>query len=65
MKKWLIGRFLPMWAKETVLSENRQLQARNEQLQQKVRLLEAYINGLQAGLRTGKKINIYNRGGQE
>lgn len=23
MKKWLINNFLPMWAKETVLAENR------------------------------------------
>ena len=52
MKKWLTDRFLPMWAKETVLSENRQLRLENRQLRQKVSELEAYALGLRTGLRT-------------
>jgi len=64
MKKWLIERFLPMWAKETVLSENRQLRKENGMLQQKVRQLEAYIRGMESGMRAGKRITIYNRGGE-
>jgi hypothetical protein len=65
MKKWLLNRFLPMWAKETVLAENRQLRMQNTAQKEKIRLLEAYIDGVQYALRTAKKINIYNRGGQE
>ncbi len=65
MKKWLLNRFLPMWAKETVLAENRQLRMQNKAQQEKIRLLEAYIDGVQYALRTAKKISIYNRGGQE
>ena len=65
MKKWLIERFLPMWAKETVLEDNRILMAENEQLKVRIRELEARIQGMQAGLRATKRINIYNRGGQE
>ena len=64
MKKWFLERFLPMWAKETVFADNRRLHRQNQQLEQKVRLLESYIDGLQAGLRTGRKVNIYNGGKQ-
>ena len=35
MKKWLLNHFLPMWAKETVLWENRQLRKENRALQVK------------------------------
>jgi len=64
MKKWLTDRFLPMWAKETVLADNRRLQAEVSRQARKIRELEAYIEGLQAGLRAGKRISIYNRGGE-
>ena len=47
MKKWLIDRFLPLWAKETVLRENRQLKHQNRQLHRKNRELESYIRGMQ------------------
>lgn len=63
MRKWLIDRFLPMWAKETVLAENRHLRQENRRLQEKLRQQEAYIQGVQAGLRAVKRISIYNRGG--
>ena len=36
MKKWLIEKYLPLWAKETVLRDNRNLKAENEVLRQKV-----------------------------
>lgn len=65
MKKWLTEHFLPMWAKETVLADNKRLQAENEGLIKQNRELKAYIQGLQAGIRAGKRISIYNRGGQE
>ena len=64
MKKWLTEKFLPMWAQETVLSDNRQLQQENAALRQKVRQLEVYIQGLESGMRAQKRINIYNRGGE-
>ena len=54
MKKWLIGHFLPMWAKQTVLADNRRLVREKRELQQQVDRLEAYIRGLKAGLRAGK-----------
>lgn len=62
MKKWLIDRFLPMWAKETVLSENRQLKRKIRLLQQENEKLSAYIQGIQTGLRAGRKITIQSGG---
>ena len=47
MKNWLVMRFLPMWAKETVWRENRQLRKENRQLSRKIRELEIYIRGMQ------------------
>ena len=58
MKNYLIQRFLPMWAKETVLRENRELQRKNRELTARVRELESYIRGVHAG-----KPKIIIRGG--
>ena len=61
MKKWLVNKFLPMWAKETVLRENRQLRQENLALQQEVDRLNAYARGLKTGLRA-----VYrSRGGEK
>ena len=51
MKKWFLERFLPMWAKETVLQDNRNLMVENRQLYQRLREKDAYIRGLELGLR--------------
>lgn len=55
MRKWLTDHFLPLWAKETVLRDNRLLRAENEALRQKVSDLEHYIRGLHRGLRGRRK----------
>lgn len=55
MKKFLVERFLPMWAKETVLRENRRLKGQNRLLRQENENLHAYIRGVQTGLRTARK----------
>ena len=65
MKKWLIDRYLPIWAKETVLSDNQALRKENAKLKQQIREQEAYIQGVHNGLRAGKKISIYNGGGAQ
>ena len=46
MKRWLINNFLPLWAKETVLADNRLLKKQNAKLKAEIALLEAYIKGL-------------------
>ena len=55
MKFWLTERFLPMWAKETVLRDNRLLQAQNLRLQQENAALKACIRGIRLGLRSAKQ----------
>lgn len=62
MKKWLLERFLPMWAKETVQKENRRLKEENEALSQKLREKEAYIKGIHKGM--GRKSLPLTRGPQ-
>ena len=57
MKKWLIDHFLPMWAKETVLRENRLLREENDFLWQQKRELERYIPGIRLGMRRARGRN--------
>ena len=64
MKQWLYDRFLPMWAKETVLADNRDLQRKVAELEQKNRELEAYIDGMQTGVRSLRRI-VINHSGKE
>ena len=59
MKNILTEKYLPLWAKETVLRDNRLLKRENRSLQERIRLLESYIDGLQLGIRSARKINIY------
>lgn len=58
IKDWFYGRFLPMWAKETLLKDYRKLQAENEQLLFKLAEKDAYIEGLQVGIRAQRRIVI-------
>lgn len=58
IKNWLFNRFLPMWAKETILRDYKNLERENEELRKKVAELEAYINGLHAGMRNQRRIVI-------
>ena len=58
MKKWLLERFLPMWAKETVLKDNCRLQKEVEDLRQQLAERNAYISGLEDGIRTQRRIII-------
>lgn len=58
IKQWFLDRFLPMWAKETVLAENKQLKLEAEKLRQENRELRTYINGLESGFRYQRRIVI-------
>ena len=51
MRNWLIKRFLPMWAKETVLAENKTLNKRNQQLEREIAVLKAKIYGMETVLK--------------
>lgn len=60
MKKWLTEQFLPMWAKETVLADNKRLRRENAALHQELRQQQAYIRGIRLGMRSGRQ----SRGGK-
>ena len=62
MKHWLQTKFLPMWAKESVLRDNRLLKAENQKLQYRLNELEAYVLGIRLGLRA---VRSGNRGGEK
>ena len=55
MKKWLLERFLPMWAKETVLKDNRRLAGELRRAAEENERLRAYIRGMHAGMRAVKR----------
>lgn len=57
-KNWLCNHFLPMWAKETVLADNKNLQAENRRLKEELSQKEAYIDGLMAGIKSQRRIVI-------
>ena len=56
MKRWLVEQFLPMWAKESVLRDNRAMHRQIRQLQTQLQIQKAYIQGLESGLKAAKKI---------
>lgn len=55
MKKWFLERFLPMWAKQTVMADCRRLARQNRLLEQKLQTLEAYVRGLEKGIRLERR----------
>lgn len=64
-RKWLLERFLPTWAKESVYKENAALRERIATQQREIERLNAYIDGLEAGIKSQRRIVINNGGGQK
>jgi len=62
MKKWLMEHFLPMWAKQTLLEDNKALRREIKALRQENRELTAYLRGLEQGVKAMRKISIYTGG---
>lgn len=46
LKRWLIDRVLPVWAREQLLKEIDRLKDENERLRQVVALKDEYIDGM-------------------
>ena len=63
-KKWLFNTFLPAYAKDTLLREAEKLAAENAELRHQIAERDAYINGLERGIRNQRRI-IINTGGQK
>ena len=59
-KRWLIDHFLPVYLKEELLKENDQLRAKLKEQETHLRELNAYIEGLEYGLRSQRRIVINN-----
>lgn len=55
LKRWLIDRVLPVWAREQLLKEIDRLKDENERLRQVVALKEEYIDGLKWGVRQQRR----------
>ena len=58
IKYWLYTRFLPAYAKDLLLTENDQLRKQIAALNHQLAEKDAYITGLQAGIRSQRRIII-------
>ena len=65
IKAWFLDHFLPMWAKETVLADNRKLQLQVAELRKQLDQKEAYIAGLMAGMKSKRRIVINTAEGKK
>lgn len=59
-KTWLLEKFLPAWAKDTVYTENKRLRAKLELRTREVQELNAYIDGMETTLHSMRRIVINN-----
>lgn len=64
LKMWIINTCLPAWAKVEMLAELRTKQKEIEELKEEINRLNAYIDGLQWGIRAQRRI-IINTTGEE
>lgn len=62
-RSWLQLRFLPEWARQQLMEENRRLTSELAGAKAEIDRLESYIAGMQDGLRRQRRIVINNRGG--
>lgn len=59
-KTWMVERFLPAWAKDSVYRENQILRGKLDDRDREIRELNAYIDGLETALRSMRRIVIQN-----
>ncbi len=62
IKMWFFNRFLPMWCKESLLADYRSALKEIEDLREELAIKDAYITGLEAGIKTVRRIVINNSG---
>lgn len=60
IKEWLINKFLPAWAKDSLYKENQALKEKNAELRSEIQRLNAYIDGLETGMRAQRRVIINN-----
>lgn len=62
LKNWLYSRFLPMWMKESLLADYRSVLKENEDLRKELAIKNAYITGIETGIKSVRRIVINNSG---
>lgn len=60
VKKWLVNKYLPAYAKQTILEDNKRLNLALQAQKERINELEAYIDGIQFATRATRKIIINN-----
>ena len=56
LKEWFWRRFLPEWARDQLLRENGALRSQLEKKEREIERLEAYTQGMQAGVRARNRL---------
>lgn len=62
IKSWFFDHFLPMWAKETLLKDLRNLEREYQEKEQELDRMKHYLAGMEAGIRKQRKIVINTTG---
>lgn len=62
MRDWLRLRYLPRWAVESLIEENKRLKTQLETERQRGAALESYINGMKIAIRLGSMPVYVKRG---
>lgn len=60
IKLWLINKILPVWARAELLSQIERLTEKVREQEIEIKQLNAYADGLEAGLRIQRRIVINN-----
>lgn len=63
-KRWLCTNFLPDYCRVEMQSENKRLVDLTQRQKQEIDRLNAYINGLESGIRSQRRIVIRNEVGK-
>ncbi len=63
-KTWLYSRFLPEYCRQSLLEENARLENELKQKQQRIQELNSYIDGMEAGMHSLRRITICNHTGK-
>lgn len=58
IKLWIINSVLPVWARQELQNENARLLRKVTEQEMKLKEQAAYIDGLEAGIRSQRKIVI-------
>lgn len=58
IKQWLYTRFLEVWIKDMLLTENQSLRRKIDELQAELAEKNAYIDGLTTGIRAIRRVII-------